>query len=141
MKPEYHLFISLLLGSAFFIYTGSIAAGLACFLAGFFIDLDHFIDFWIYKKRITYTKEFFQHYHRRLGKLYVVLHSYELVIGLLVIVLVFNLGVVGVGVVLGMGFHLVLDFLTNDVHPLAYFLSYRMAKGFDVRQLYLETHK
>lgn len=129
MQPEYHLFVSAGLASVFYLLTGSIAGSVAAFFGGFFIDLDHFIDFWLYKKKITYTNEFFSNYSKKTGKIYLIFHSVELLWLLYLVQLVTGSAIL-LGLCAGMAVHLAMDIIGNGVNPLCYFLFYRALHGF-----------
>lgn len=136
MRPWQHLISSFLLALLFFYLTKEPVASFMVFVSGFLlIDLDHFIDFWVYKKRITYSNEFFGKYYNKLGKIYIFFHSFELMFLLGILFYVSDFGIIGIGIMVGMLFHLSLDLLFNDVHPLTYFLIFRILKGFDVRYI------
>lgn len=45
MSPEKHVLVSVALGGAVFYTTGSASSGVACFLAGTAIDIDHLYDY------------------------------------------------------------------------------------------------
>lgn len=130
MKPEYHLFVSAALSSVFYLMTGSVAGSVASFLGGFFIDLDHFVDFWTYKRRITYSKEFFGKYFEKFGRVLIPLHSVEL-LWLIYLVQVATGSVILLGLCAGMAVHLVMDMIGNiDLNPFSYFLFYRIINRF-----------
>jgi len=134
MRPEAHLFVSAALSSVFYLLTGSVEGAVAVFVGGFFIDLDHFLDFWIYKRRITYTSEFFSHYSLKMGKMYVLLHSVEL-LWLLCFAQVVTGSTALLGFCVGMTVHLVMDMLGNGKNPMMYFMSYRIMNGFRIELL------
>jgi hypothetical protein len=134
MSPEHHLFVSALLASLFYYFTSSIPGSILAFCGGFWIDLDHFIDFWLYKKRITYTKEFFTWYCLRSGKIYIIFHSLELWIVLLSSSLILkSLPLLGLSI--GMGIHLLMDIFGNGARPEAYLLAYRILVGFSTEKM------
>ncbi|MFH1398505.1 MAG: hypothetical protein ABIG95_00145 [Candidatus Woesearchaeota archaeon] len=131
MYPEYHLVVSLILMVAYYYFTGSAFGSLAAFCGSFFIDIDHFFEFWDYKKRVVVNKEFFRNkYYKKKGKIYVVFHSYELIAAVFAIFWVLELAVVGTGIALGMGLHLLMDIINNGWSWKEYFLVYRLHKGF-----------
>ncbi|OGM02435.1 hypothetical protein A3K72_02320 [Candidatus Woesearchaeota archaeon RBG_13_36_6] len=139
MKPEYHLVASAFLGLVLLYFTKSPLAALMCFLSGFLlIDLDHFFDFWVYKKKITFSREFFEKYCEISGKIYIFFHSFELILLLWVLFAVFDIGIVGIGIIVGLLSHLVIDLLGNGMHPLGYFLTYRVLKGFDFKHVHIK---
>lgn len=135
MKAEYHLFVSAALASVFYVLTGSLWGSIFAFCAGFFIDLDHFFDFWLYKRRITYTSEFFTLYYRKTGKLYLPLHSIEL-LWLAYLVQAMTGSVLILGICAGMTVHMIMDLFGNRMaRPFTYFLSFRIFHGFKSKYL------
>lgn len=134
--PHYHFVVSAFLAVVVFHFTKSLQASLLCFIAGFAIDVDHVIDFWLYRRKITIDKEIFQHFHGRFGKIYVFLHSIELLVPI-VLLGSMNSHAMVLSAALALGFisHLLLDFLSYDLHPLSYFLTYRILKKFDIKYI------
>lgn len=132
-----HLFFSLLAGSIVWrIWKKPLAAFLFAFLGGFLIDLDHFIDYflafgwhwnWLYfEKGYQFLKS---------GKIYLVFHSWEYVIILLLLVFLFRSKLVKtifLALALGALFHLATDVVVDDEPPRSYFLTYRIAHHFDI---------
>jgi hypothetical protein len=135
MKAEYHLFVSTALASVFYVLTGSLWGSIFAFCAGFWIDLDHFFDFWLYKRKLTLTREFFTNYYHKSGKIYVPLHSIEL-LWLAYLIQVLSGSVVILGICVGMTVHMVMDLFGNrTLHPLAYFLSFRILNNFRAKHI------
>ncbi len=135
MKPEYHLFVSAALSSVFYLMTGSVEGSVASFVGGFLIDTDHFLDFWLYKKRITYTNEFFGKYYEKFGKVFIPLHSVEL-LWLAYLAQVLTGSVILLGLCAGMAVHLIMDIIGNkNVSPFTYFLFYRALNRFERARL------
>jgi hypothetical protein len=134
MQPEYHLFVSAGLASVFYLLTGSVTGSVAVFFGGFFIDFDHFIDFWMYKRKVTYTNEFFSKYHMRFGKVLIPLHSVEL-LWVMYMVQMLTGSVLLLGLCAGMAVHLVMDMFGNGLNPFSYFLFYRLINRFDKDRL------
>jgi len=69
MMPQYHFISSLILALIIFYFTSSLHASLFCFLAGFMIDIDHLIDYWLYKRRIVISRELFQEFYKKWDKI------------------------------------------------------------------------
>ena len=82
MRLQYHFVASLILILIFLYFTRSSLAFLLCFLAGFLLDVDHILDFWLYKRRIAFGREIFQEFCKSRDKIIVLLHSIELLIPL-----------------------------------------------------------
>jgi len=132
--PQYHFAASLILSLILFYFTGSLPASLFCLLSGFLLDLDHIFDFWLYKRRITFSSEIFQEFYKNWGKVPVLLHSLELIILLWLFTYSYNLNpLFSIAMTIGFVSHLALDFLSYELQPLSYFLSYRAVKNFDIQ--------
>lgn len=65
-----------------------------------------------------------------LKKLYLVFHSYEMVLLLWAAVYLRLLGGIWVAIAIGLTQHLIFDQLTNGLNTFAYFFTYRASKGF-----------
>lgn len=112
-------------------------AGLASFLAGWLIDLDHILDYvkahgwranW---QRINEAKH--EHYS---GKLYLLLHSYELLLLFFIMFKSPRKRAYRMGVTLSVLTHLLLDQKYNpNRKPLTYFLAHRMYKKFNAQDI------
>lgn len=135
MGPLIHLIVSLILAGGIFYFTNSVPAAIWSFVAGFWIDIDHFFDFWLYKKKITFDIEFFHPYHKKFGRVYLIFHSWELLL-LLMVWFYFNQSVVGLGIILGMTIHMMMDFFYNPVRPLGFFLMFRIANSFKSKLIF-----
>lgn len=132
MKPEDHFIVSFMLSILYFYFTSSFWGAVLCFFVGFFIDLDHLLDFWWHKRKIVFSKEFFEDYSLKTGKTYVLLHSYELLFVFALLSYYLNWGLVAGGALLGMTAHMIMDQVYNNVKPMSYFLIYRIAIGFKI---------
>lgn len=132
---QYHIAASSILAVAFYYLTNSVSASLLSFFSGFSVDVDHLLDFWLYKKRIAFRKEIFQDFYRKWDKIPVLLHSIELLIPLWFLSHAFTPVSFVVAVSAGFVLHLLLDFFGNEMKPSCYFLTYRLAKGFDKKLL------
>ena len=136
MKLQYHIAISAPVSLGLYLYFKSLAAAVGCFMAGVFVDLDHLPDYLVYCGfKLTGLKEFFQACHSiKLSKLYLVLHSYEIIPILILIGHYTNWNNLTVGIFTGFVLHLTLDQFSNRMkyacRPLFYFFTYRLIKGF-----------
>ncbi|MFH1996052.1 MAG: hypothetical protein ABIJ27_03530 [Candidatus Omnitrophota bacterium] len=108
----------------------------ASWCAGVFIDLDHLYDYFASRR---FTFDIFRIYRVAAAayfrKLYLILHSYEIVIILWAAIALLPLGCVWVGIAIGITHHIVLDNISNPVVPYAYFFLYRARKGFKRNKL------
>lgn len=132
MSPKGHAVISAGLGGFLGAWLNSWEAGLACFLSGIFIDLDHHLDYFLANKKIPLTyKELYDFgCFTTTAPLCLFLHGYEWLIILWVLVYYGLLGSLGLGVALGTTAHLLCDQFTNPIRPLGYFLLYRIKHQF-----------
>lgn len=113
---------------------GGPASAAAFFIVGVFIDLDHVLEYWLQvafpsPKRLKHFFSWFS--EKQSKKLWLVLHAWEWVAAGFVIVFIFDLPAWIVWGLAGWTFHLVLDQLSNGMHPLGYFFVFRYLKNFD----------
>lgn len=66
-----------------------------------------------------------------LKKVYLYLHSYELIIFLWLAIYIFKLPDIWTAIAIGMTQHLILDQITNPVNRMGYFISYRIKNRFE----------
>lgn len=137
MQPHTHAFASAIAGGALYTLTKSEHLAISCFLSGVLIDLDHLLDFFIFSKAKFSVKALFLYYREiKIDKLLLVFHSYELY-AILLFAGYFIKNDIYIGILIGMGLHLILDQLGNR-HLLNkskssawfYFISYRYRLGF-----------
>jgi hypothetical protein len=138
MRPSQHVAISGIITIGFFAVTKSWVGSLACFLSGIFIDLDHVLDFWIAKKKFLFSYEELYAYfaQERQGKLYLLLHSYELLALFWLAIYFLHLDVLWLGVAWGLTTHMIADQITNPLRAFGYFLVYRIKHGFAKESLF-----
>lgn len=133
MKPIHHVIVSTGVSAVFAYWAKSWGGVGACFLSGILIDLDHHLDYWIYKKELPVSykklKNFLKNDHG--SKLYLVFHSYELLGLLWFSIYYFHLNMIWLGVGIGTTVHLICDEFVNPLRPFAYFLIYRIRTGFE----------
>ncbi len=135
MRPQYHTLISIIISIPVYFLTNSFTAAFLCILAGIFVDIDHLPDYWLYRRKMVIDRKFFtQDYHVMFGRIFVILHCFEFV---LVMLIIYNMTKYTpiIGAIVGYTAHLITDSLTNGVHPLTYFLTYRLIKKFDTKIL------
>ncbi|MBL7171124.1 MAG: hypothetical protein ISS46_03925 [Candidatus Omnitrophica bacterium] len=137
MKVKHHIIVSLSGGVIIWLITQSFFKAILFSFAGIFIDVDHLFDYvrnWGWK--IMPLRNFFNiFYTLKLKKIYVLLHGYELLamLGLLLWYLKVDWGWV---VFLSLAIHLLMDQIYCFTHfrrnsPWFYFLTYRISKGFE----------
>ena len=137
MLVKHHIIVSLSGGVIIYLLTQSFLKAVLFSSAAIFIDIDHLFDYirnWGWK--IVNLRDFMKiFYTRQLKKVYVLLHGYELlaILGLLLWYLKVDWGWV---VFLSLAIHLLMDQIYCFTHfrrtsPWFYFLAYRISKGFD----------
>lgn len=68
-------------------------------------------------------------------KLYILLHSYEFIALLWVLIYTLSLSIAWKAAAIGFTQHLILDQLTNPVNTYGYFLTYRIVNRFDTNKI------
>jgi len=136
MSPGGHLVTTVLACGAVYGVTGSstLTAGLAA--GGFFIDVDHVLDYVLFERGVRFSpRAFLRHYlEGRARRLVLILHSWEL-LGLLAATALATGSLWLWGYVLGMALHLPLDVKFNgrtvngSLVPF-YSFVYRWRRGF-----------
>lgn len=123
-----HFLFSLVLALSFFTSMSPFLSLLLSFSLGFFIDLDHLLDYGLYlieKKRKFSFKQFVSGSYFTKCPFFTPLHSWELcVILFIVYFLTINPYVLLAGI--SLLFHLFIDQLTNNIAPLHGILLYRL---------------
>jgi hypothetical protein len=138
MTLKHHVVISTTVTTLFAVWSPSWPGWLACFLSGIFIDVDHNLDYFLWRKElpISYRKliDFLKNDHD--AKLYLFLHSYELLAALWFCIFYFGLNEIWWGMAVGLTVHMACDEYYNPLRPLAYFLIYRCSHKFSRRKLF-----
>ncbi len=105
----------------------------SCFLGGVFIDIDHYWDYYLDRKHFPFD-------YRKLAKwcsdfpptkIYLLFHSYELVVGFWIIIFMMDLSYLWIGLAVGVTIHLLCDQLVNPIRLWGYFLIFRIVFKFD----------
>lgn len=137
MKPSAHIAISAGLGVGLFLTLQSWMAAVSCFFWGVFIDLDHFVDYYVAKKKIPFKYKELDTYgcHDKHGKLYLFLHSFEMLALLWVIVFYSQGNEALFGAAVGLTAHMLCDQWKNPLRPWGYFLIYRIKHGFERKDI------
>ena len=119
MGPVGHTFISGALGVGVGAATGSPEAGATALGVGVLMDVDHLFDF-------------YQWYVRGNGKrIYLLFHAWEYSAAGVIALAVLFFHPLFLALVLAHLAHVATDHFHNRLAPMAYFISYRIAKGFD----------
>lgn len=143
MRFEKHLMSSIPLAAVVYFYFKSKIITLAFLIGYIFIDLDHLPDYFItYGINLNIVQFFEATYNFKYKTLILFLHSYELLALIWFSLWIFkldNLFLVGMG--LGFTIHIILDHLTNPIHPMGYFFIFRSLKGFKANRLRKDRQK
>lgn len=128
-----HFAITVSLAVLFRVYTGGWIYPALAVCGGILIDLDHFFDYFRHYGFKLNIADFFGHTYLASGKMFVPLHSWELV----VILWTLSLWVKWViPVASGITLHLMVDqFLSHRKDPLIYFITYRLYHRFELNKL------
>ena len=150
MKAKHHFWSSLAAGGALYWATGSSAALAGTMVGGFLIDSDHIIDqLWSIRHGAPFRKDrisddaakasratrdgFVSHLRpRKLLRLPLIFHSYELLVAITVATLYLRTPFL-IGLMSGYVLHLSLDLLRHHHEfrsPFFYLMSYRLSQGF-----------
>lgn len=140
MPSKIHFTVSLILGLIFGLIFQSYLIGILTWLVGWLIDCDHLLDYFIYlrkfKTKFSFREFFSVNFFKKLGKIYVLAHAWEYLFIFLIGSFFYKLSfpfIVAIGS--SYGLHLLMDQFTNNIHPLMYFLLYRIKVGFNVNKL------
>lgn len=131
MRPIAHVVTSGIISALVWAYFRSFGCAAISFLAGVFIDLDHLIDYYTQHKFTLKLKRIYCACRRiRFKRLYLLAHSYELIVALWIAIWAFSLSNAWKALAIGMTQHLIFDQITNPINTFGYFLTYRILKGF-----------
>lgn len=131
MLPLGHVIASGFISIFVWAYFKSFGYAAVSFASGVLIDLDHVIDYYASYGFTWKAKEIYDTCLKiKLKKLYLILHSYELIALLWLTIYLFSLSNLWKAIAIGLTQHIVLDQITNPINTLGYFLTYRIIKGF-----------
>lgn len=118
------------------IHFKSAGCALASFLAGVVIDLDHLFDYYSNKKfTFSIKRIYYACLKMDLERIYILLHSYEVIALLWIAIYAFSLSNVWKAAAAGFTQHIIFDQITNPLNAFGYFLTYRALKRF--KKIYL----
>src|SRR3972149_10143828 len=123
-----HIKASGVLGLGVYAYTGEYLPSIACFLSGWLIDVDHFLDWRAnFGLTLNYARVFKNFERGRLRHAYILLHAWEYIIAVLGLYTLYDLPPWVPYATLGYTCHLILDQIFNrPKRSLTYFLTYRI---------------
>lgn len=144
MKLPVHIISSTIISLLLFNVTKSFILLIVTFLSGIFIDLDHFIDYFYTEGKIKIDiKDFFYKCDNfQLKKAFLFLHSYEMIVLLMILTFLYPGNNFILGFTIGYISHLLLDIIYNfslnilkgKDKFLLYFLTYRILKKFEFKK-------
>jgi hypothetical protein len=106
------------------------------FASGVLIDIDHLFDYYSNHGFTLQLKKMYDTFVAvNLRRIYIFLHSGELVIILWVLIYVFSLSNCWKAFAIGLTQHLILDQITNPISAFGYFLIYRAMRGFKKKHI------
>jgi len=125
---------SLVISSGVLYFFNSWIAAIASFLAGVFIDLDHLLDYYLrFGVNFNVKKFYLSASSGQFKKLFILLHSYEIIAILWIMIYIMDLGIIWIAIAIGFTQHLLFDVLVNShrkIDKLGYFLLYRIKNKF-----------
>ena len=131
MLPRGHVIASGIVGLCVWAYFKSIGCAAVSFASGVLLDADHLID---YYASHGFTFKFKDIYavcrDVKLKRLFLVLHSYELLTLFWIAIFAFGLSNIWKALAIGWTQHILLDQFTNPINPPGYFITYRLIQGF-----------
>ncbi len=140
MRTSGHIAVSAAIGITTYAIFNEIGPAIGSFLVGTLIDLDHIIDYiYAHGKKWDWKKVNGAHHERISGKLYVPLHSYELIILYFLLTLDPALTAWRVGITVSLLAHFLCDQFFNPNRKFStYFLITRIIHKFDAKKLLKE---
>lgn len=107
-------------------------ATIGCFFSGILLDVDHYLEYYIFRKKFPYKYKDLVDFcwYNQESDLYLFFHAYEYLFVLWFSIYFFCLGKVWVGIAVGLTTHLLLDQWFNPIKPLFYFLTFRIKNQF-----------
>jgi hypothetical protein len=142
MMPGGHLATSVALSGVAYISSGSVEVAAGCFVGGFLIDVDHYLDYLLFEKQwrrpgpINFLRYYFTYSPK---KLVLPLHSYEFMTILLFVMFMYPAPLL-VGYWIGAAMHLICDIVVNGENALKhavlfYLFAYRVSHRFAAHEL------
>lgn len=145
MKPFRHAIASLAAGITPVAAFHNPTAGAVCVLAGVLPDIDHILEFIVHHGRQKFSWpalfEACEQTNQLAGplcfpRLILVLHSSELAI-ILWLITAASGSVYAMAAACGYSLHMIMDMCGNPLRPRAYFLLWRLGRGFKTCELHL----
>ncbi|MDP8246718.1 MAG: hypothetical protein P9M00_01135 [Candidatus Tritonobacter lacicola] len=124
--------MSVAIGAIVYALTRSFAMALGVLVGGVLIDLDHFVEHFSYRGLSLDLRDMFHLcYYNLHSKLYLLLHSYELLVIIWIAALFVAKSDFLTGFAIGFTIHIIMDQIDNPARALSYFFIFRAIKKFD----------
>ena len=137
MKLEYHAAFSLICAGILYAATRSFGLSAGFFIGGVLIDLDHLIDYvFSCRFRVGLLSFYERCENRDLSHAVLILHGWEYVAALLIVLVACDWNIWIAGTWLGFTAHMICDQVTNKPYPLSYFIIWRMVHGFRMKEVF-----
>ena len=142
MKTSHHIIASTGISLGFQAAAHSWPATLGCFLSGILIDTDHYLEYYLIRKRFPFRfKDLVDFcFDASVPKLYLIFHAYEWLFILWFSIYFFDLGIIWTGIAIGLTTHLLLDQCFNPIKPPCYFLTFRIKNDFEKTKILSESY-
>ncbi len=142
MKPTYHIIASAGISLGIQATTHSWPATLGCFFSGVLIDVDHYVEYCLFRKTFPFRYQDLLDFlwDTRETKQYLIFHAYEYLFLFWSLIYLLHLGLVWIGIAIGLTTHLLFDQWTNPIKPLYYFLIFRMNNQFQKERILTEQY-
>lgn len=129
-----HFFVTLLV--SFFIYWKykKISLVIVVYAVGIFLDIDHLFDLLAAGGNLSQISQGL--YFSSSGKVYVILHSWELLIPWWIYIAYSKKYDLGWTVTLAFIAHILVDQLSYPTYPLTYFISFRAMHNFNLGEIF-----
>lgn len=137
MSPLGHVIVSATAAGVVATLTEHPLVGMLCFLAGVFIDLDHFLEYFWYEGVRLDVRDFkLACDETRFPRVLLILHSWEMLLLLWLLPLAGLAHPLLLGLLVGLTLHMICDQICNQPFPLAYFLTYRIGVRLDTTRIF-----
>jgi len=143
MKPSIHFATSFSVGLIIWFFTKSVYAGALCLASGVLVDSDHLVEFGIQHgwRKLTFKNVYETSLRTgtreegpRFTKLYLIFHTVEVAL-LFWAAVIYTKNIYLLAIAAGYSSHLVLDSIGNPFYPRSYFMTWRIIKKFNIKEL------
>lgn len=137
LTEVYHVIAGFFASLLTYVITQNIYLSLTTLAFSFIVDTDHLFEYFL-SEGFNFTnfkqKVLSGHTFEKIEKIYVLLHAWEYALILLALYFYFS-SPIFLAISLGLFAHYIVDTLTNEVVPYAYFIFYRLAVNFNLYKI------